>query len=135
MAKAQTTRQTEHHYIANVRDLEFNLFEVLRLGDVLDAGGYGDLDADTARTMLDEVRRLAEGPIAESFVDADRNPPVFDAATHSITVSDEIKRTVEAVREAGWWRVGIAEEIGAGADEAYAKRQEISAVFARTAPS
>ncbi|MCB0949238.1 MAG: acyl-CoA dehydrogenase, partial [Mycobacterium sp.] len=112
MAKAQTTRQTEHHYIANVRDLEFNLFEVLRLGDVLDAGGYGDLDADTARTMLDEVRRLAEGPIAESFVDADRNPPVFDAATHSITVSDEIKRTVEAVREAGWWRVGIAEEIG-----------------------
>ena len=35
------------HYIANVRDIEFNLFEVLGLGEVLDAGGYGDLDADT----------------------------------------------------------------------------------------
>ncbi|GJF09760.1 acyl-CoA dehydrogenase [Mycolicibacterium cyprinidarum] len=112
MANTQAARQTEHHYIANVRDLEFNLFEVLRLGDVLDAGGYGDLDADTARTMLDEVRRLAEGPVAESFVDADRNPPVFDAAAHSITVSDEIKRTVQAVKDAEWWRVGIAEEIG-----------------------
>ncbi|MDG4664919.1 acyl-CoA dehydrogenase [Mycobacterium sp. 236(2023)] len=100
------------HYIANVRDLAFNLFEVLRLGEVLDAGGYGDLDADTARTMLDEVARLAEGPIAASFADADRNPPVFDPATHSITVSDEIKKTVAAVKEAEWWRVGISEEIG-----------------------
>ncbi len=109
---AQATRQTEHHYIANVRDLEFNLFEVLRLGNVLDSGGYGDLDADTVRTMLDEVRRLAEGPIAESFIDADRNPPVFDPAAHSITVSDEIKRTVQAAKDAEWWRVGLAEEIG-----------------------
>ncbi|KGI67757.1 acyl-CoA dehydrogenase [Mycolicibacterium rufum] len=100
------------HYIANVRDLEFNLFEVLRLGDVLAEGGYGDLDVDTARTMLGEVARLAEGPVAASFVAADRNPPVFDPATHSITVSDEIKDTVRAVRDAQWWRLGIAEEIG-----------------------
>ncbi len=104
--------KTQGHYIANVRDLEFNLFEVLRLGEVLDGGGYGDLDGDTARTMLDEVCRLAEGPIAASFADADRNPPVFDPAAHCITVSDEIKRTVQAVKDAEWWRVGIAEEIG-----------------------
>jgi hypothetical protein len=32
------------HYISNVRDIEFNLFEVLGLGSVLDSGGYGDLD-------------------------------------------------------------------------------------------
>lgn len=100
------------HYIANVRDLAFNLFEVLRIGDVLDAGDYGDLDVDTARTMLDEVARLAEGPVAASFVDADRNPPVFDPATHSISVSEEIARTVSAVKDAQWWRLGIAEEIG-----------------------
>ena len=34
------------HYIANVRDIEFNLFEVLDLGRVLGEGGYGDLDID-----------------------------------------------------------------------------------------
>ena len=34
------------HYIANVRDIEFNLFEVLGLGSVLEAGGYGDLDSE-----------------------------------------------------------------------------------------
>ena len=45
-------------------------------------GAYADLDADTAREMLGEIARLAEGPVAESFADGDRNPPVFDPKTH-----------------------------------------------------
>ncbi|OBI80851.1 acyl-CoA dehydrogenase [Mycobacterium sp. 1245805.9] len=100
------------HYIANVRDLEFNLFEVLEIGGVLGAGGYSDLDEDTVRTILAEAARLAEGPVAESFAAADRNPPVFDPATHSISVPDELAKTVRALKEAGWWRLGLAEEIG-----------------------
>jgi len=32
------------HYIANVRDLEFNLFEVLDIGAVLGTVGYSELD-------------------------------------------------------------------------------------------
>ena len=100
------------HYIANVRDIEFNLFEVLGLGSVLESGGYGDLDVDTVRTMLDEVARLAEGPVAESFASADRHPPVFDPQTHSISVPGELAKSVQAVKDAEWWRIGIAEEIG-----------------------
>jgi alkylation response protein AidB-like acyl-CoA dehydrogenase len=100
------------HYIANVRDIEFNLFEVLNLGDVLASGGYGELDVDTARTMLDEVARLAEGPVAESFAAADRNPPVFDPDTHTVSVPGELAKSVQAIKDADWWRIGIAEEIG-----------------------
>ena len=100
------------HYIANVRDLEFNLFEVLDVGAVLGTGRYSDLDADTVRTILAEAARLAEGPVAESFAAADRNPPVFDPAEHTISVPDELAKTVEAIKEAGWWRLGLAEEIG-----------------------
>jgi alkylation response protein AidB-like acyl-CoA dehydrogenase len=100
------------HYIANVRDLEFNLFEVLDIGAVLGAGRYSDLDGDTVRTILAEAARLAEGPVAESFAFADRNPPVFDPAEHSISVPDELAKTVQAIKEAGWWRLGLAEEIG-----------------------
>jgi alkylation response protein AidB-like acyl-CoA dehydrogenase len=100
------------HYIANVRDIEFNLFEVLGLGNVLESGGYGDLDVETVRTMLDEVARLAEGPVAESFASADRHPPVFDPQTHSISVPGELAKSVQAVKDAEWWRIGIAEEIG-----------------------
>jgi alkylation response protein AidB-like acyl-CoA dehydrogenase len=100
------------HYITNVRDIEFNLLEVLRLRDVLDSGSYGDLDVDTLRTMLEEVARLAEGPVAESFADADRNPPVFDPDLHTITVPGELAKSVRALKDAEWWRVGIAEGIG-----------------------
>jgi alkylation response protein AidB-like acyl-CoA dehydrogenase len=100
------------HYITNVRDIEFNLFEVLNLGDVLASGGYCDLDVDTVRTMLDEVARLAEGPVAESFAAADRHPPVFDPDRHTISVPGELAKSVQALKDAEWWRVGIAEEIG-----------------------
>lgn len=100
------------HYIANVRDLEFNLFEVLGLGKVLGSGRYHDLDVNTVRTMLDEVARLAEGPVAESFADADRNPPVFDPENHTITVPAELAKSVQAIKDAEWWRIGLAEEVG-----------------------
>ena len=100
------------HYIANLRDLEFNLFEVLNIGTVLGSGRYRDLDVDTVRTMLDEVARLAEGPIADSFADADRNPPVFEPDRHTISVSAELAKSVQTVKDAEWWRIGLAEDIG-----------------------
>ena len=100
------------HYIANIRDIEFNLFEVLGLGSVLGSGRYAELDIDTAHTMLDEVVRLAEGPVAESFAAADRHPPVFDPERHTISVPSELAKSVQAIKDAEWWRLGIAEEIG-----------------------
>jgi alkylation response protein AidB-like acyl-CoA dehydrogenase len=100
------------HYISNVRDLEFNILEVLDVGAVLGTGRYSELDVDTVRTILSEAARLAEGPVAESFAFADRNPPVFDPATHSISVPDELVKTVQAIKDAEWWRLGMAEEIG-----------------------
>ena len=66
------------HYKSNLRDIEFNLFEVLRRDEVLGEGPFADVDVDTARSILSEVDRLAREDLAESFVDGDRNPPVFD---------------------------------------------------------
>ena len=39
------------HYKSNVRDLEFNLFEVLNLEKALAAGEFGDLDGESVRQM------------------------------------------------------------------------------------
>ncbi|WP_431954174.1 acyl-CoA dehydrogenase [Nocardia lijiangensis] len=100
------------HYKSNVRDLEFNLFEVLGLGSLLDAGAYGDLDSDTVKEMLNEVRRLAEGPLAESFVEGDRNPPVFDPNTHVVTLPEAFKKSYRALEEGEWMKVGVREELG-----------------------
>ncbi len=100
------------HCIANLRDLKFNLFEVLGIGAVLGSGRYRELDVDTVHTMLDEVAHLAEGPIAESFADADRNPPVFEPDRHTISVPAELAKSVQTAEAADWWRIGLAEEIG-----------------------
>jgi alkylation response protein AidB-like acyl-CoA dehydrogenase len=100
------------HYKSNVRDEAFNLFEVFGVDKVFGEGKYSDLDTETAREMLVEMARLAEGPIAESFADADRNPPVFDPETHSVTLPESFKKSVNVVLEAGWDKVGIAEALG-----------------------
>ncbi|MFD6455206.1 acyl-CoA dehydrogenase family protein, partial [Nocardia sp. NPDC060220] len=100
------------HYKSNVRDLEFNLFEVLAIDGVLDSGEFGDLDAPTIRAMLAESARLAEGPLAESFADADRNPPTFDAATHAVSLPESFIRSTLAWQKAGWHKVGLKEEVG-----------------------
>lgn len=100
------------HYKSNVRDLEFNLFEVLGLGSLLDSGAYGDLDTDTVKEMLNEVRRLAEGPLADSFADADRNPPVFDPETHTVTLPESFKKSYKVMEEGGWDKFSVAEELG-----------------------
>lgn len=100
------------HYKSNVRDQEFNLFEVFGVDKALGTGEYSDLDADTVREMLGEIARLAEGPIAESFAEGDRNPPVFDPDTHSVTLPEAFKKSVRAVIEGGWDRVGIEETLG-----------------------
>ncbi|MGH3553940.1 MAG: acyl-CoA dehydrogenase family protein, partial [Mycobacterium sp.] len=100
------------HYKSNVRDQVFNLFEVFGVDKALGEGVYSDLDVDTAREMLAEMSRLAEGPIAESFVDGDRNPPVFDPEAHSVTLPESFKKSVHAVLEAGWDKVGLDEALG-----------------------
>jgi alkylation response protein AidB-like acyl-CoA dehydrogenase len=100
------------HFKSNLRDIEFNLFEVLKRQDLLGAEPFAELDEETARGILDEVNRLAEGPIAESFADSDRNPPVFDPATHSVAMPDSFKRSYQAFIDAEWFRLELPAELG-----------------------
>jgi alkylation response protein AidB-like acyl-CoA dehydrogenase len=100
------------HYKANLRDVEFNLFEVFGRGEILGRGPFADLDLDTARTILAEVRALAEGPLAESFADADRNPPVYDPEAKTVTLPDSFKRSYAALVDGGWDRIGLPTDLG-----------------------
>jgi alkylation response protein AidB-like acyl-CoA dehydrogenase len=95
------------HYKSNLRDLEFNLFEVFGRGDVLGHGPYAEVDADTAKEMLKEVARLSEHELAESFADADRNPPVYDPTTYSVTMPESFKKSYQAYVESGFWNVDV----------------------------
>jgi alkylation response protein AidB-like acyl-CoA dehydrogenase len=100
------------HYKSNRRDIEFNLFEVLRRQDLLGQPPYPDLDEETARGILDELDRLATGPLAESFADADRNPPVFDPATHTVRIPESLRKSYRAFMDAEWYRLSLPAELG-----------------------
>jgi alkylation response protein AidB-like acyl-CoA dehydrogenase len=100
------------HYKSNLRDIEFTLFEVLGVGDRLGRGPFDEVDEETARGILSEVERLASGPVAESLLDSDRNPPVFDPATHSATLPESFKKSFKAYMDAEWWRMQIPAELG-----------------------
>ncbi|HVD27919.1 MAG TPA: acyl-CoA dehydrogenase family protein, partial [Mycobacteriales bacterium] len=99
------------HYRSNLRDIEFTLFEVLGVGSRLGEAPFGEVDEETARDILAEVERLASGPVAESLLDSDRHPPVFDPDTHSVTLPESFKRSYRAYLDAEWWRMQLPEEL------------------------
>ena len=100
------------HYKSNLRDIEFNLFEVLRRQDLLGQPPYPELDEETVRGILAELERMATGPLAESFADADRNPPVFDAATNSVRVPESLRKSFRTFMDAEWYRLSLPAELG-----------------------
>jgi len=100
------------HYKSNLRDLVFNLFEVLRRQDLLGEPPYDELDEETVRGILSELERLATGPLAESFTDADRNPPVFDPVTHSVRIPESLRKSYRAFMDAEWYRLSLPAELG-----------------------
>jgi len=100
------------HYKSNVRDIEFNLFEVLQRQDLLGSEHFPDIDFETARGILSEVDRLATGPVAESFAETDRNPPVFDPETSSVRMPEGFKKSFQAFLDAEWFRLELPPELG-----------------------
>jgi alkylation response protein AidB-like acyl-CoA dehydrogenase len=100
------------HYKANLRDIEFNLFEMFGGSQRLGSGPYADLDTDTVRDILREIRTMCEGPVAESFTSADRNPPKYDPATYSVQMPEEFKKSYATWMEAGFWRLELPEHMG-----------------------
>jgi alkylation response protein AidB-like acyl-CoA dehydrogenase len=100
------------HYKSNLRDIEFNLFEVLRRQDLLGEAPYQDLDEDTVRGVLAELERMATGPLSASFADADRNPPVFDAATNSVRVPESLRKSYRVFMDAEWYRLSLPAGLG-----------------------
>lgn len=100
------------HYKTNLRDIEFNLFEVLGRDAVLGTGPFGEVDGESAREILREVDRLSREDLAASYEDSDRNPPVFDPATHTAPVPESFKKSYHAWMDSEFWRLQVFEEMG-----------------------
>ncbi len=100
------------HYKHNLRDVEFALFELFNRGALLGSGPYEEMDVETAKDMLAQVAKLATDKLAPTLISSDRNPPVFDPNTHSVTTSADFKASYRAFADSEFWRVNLPPEMG-----------------------
>ena len=100
------------HYNANLRDIEFCLFDLLGREKVLGTSIYSELDRDTAMGMLEEMKRLTENDLAASFVEGDRIGTDFNKATGDIKLPESFKKSYKAYVDGEWWRLDAPVELG-----------------------
>ena len=100
------------HYTANLRDIEFCLFDLFGREKVLGSSIYSELDRDTAMGMLEEVKRLAEKDLAASFIEGDRLGVEFNKATGDVKVPAIFKKSYRAYVDNGWGLIDVPVELG-----------------------
>ncbi len=100
------------HYTANLRDIEFCLFDLLGRERVLGTSVYADIDRDTVMGMLEEMKRLCENDLAESFIEGDRLGTVLNKETGDVTVPASFKKSYDAYVNGEWWRLDAPVDLG-----------------------
>jgi alkylation response protein AidB-like acyl-CoA dehydrogenase len=101
------------HYKSNLRDIFFNLFEVLEIQrSVLGHGKFENLDEATMRDSLTQIEKICTTEIASSFVEGDRTPLKFDDKTGDVTVPEGIKASIKAWFDGGWHLLEVPERLG-----------------------
>jgi alkylation response protein AidB-like acyl-CoA dehydrogenase len=100
------------HYISNLRDIEFCLFDLFGRESILGKSIYSDLDRETAMGMLEEIKRLAENDLAASFVDGDREGVDFNPATGDAKLPASFKKSYKTFMDNEWWRIDAPVELG-----------------------
>jgi len=101
-----------HHYQSNLRDILFNLFEVLDVGHTtLGHEPFASMDEETARQTLEVYDDFARNQIDGSFADADRVGLTFDGKGN-VGLPESLKRDLAKVYDAGWDRLQLPERLG-----------------------
>ena len=100
------------HYTANLRDIEFCLFDLLGRDKVMGTSLYADVDRDTAMGMLEEMKRLCENDLAESFVEGDRMGTDFNKATGDVKLPASFIKSYQAYVDGEWWRLDAPVDLG-----------------------
>ena len=100
------------HYTADLRDLEFNLFEVHGAQERMGSGPFAQMDEETAREVLRGVKGLCEGPLADTYASADRAGTQFDPETGTVTLPADFTASVKKVFDDDWHLLQLPEHLG-----------------------
>jgi alkylation response protein AidB-like acyl-CoA dehydrogenase len=100
------------HYKSNLRDIEFNLFEVLGADSYFGTGPFEAVDGEQARMLLSELERFTRESIwAGSFVAADREPLQL-SPEGDVTIPEELDKALQAFYDAGWHLMPLPTHLG-----------------------
>jgi hypothetical protein len=103
---------TAAHYKSNLRDLFFNLFEVLDIEQTsLGKGPFAAMDGDTARAALTGLEEFCQAHFASCFVSGDRVPLGFDGQGN-VTLPPGFKDALDAYYAGGWNKLELPEHLG-----------------------
>ncbi|HEY4175630.1 MAG TPA: acyl-CoA dehydrogenase [Kofleriaceae bacterium] len=103
---------TVDHYKPNLRDIFFQLFEVLEIQkSSLGKGPFSSMDEDTARASLEGFLEVMQTTWAPSFADGDRVGAQFDGKGN-VTLPKSFKKAFDAFYEGGWNKLELPEHLG-----------------------
>jgi len=111
-------------YKVDTRDIEFQLFEWLRLGELLEAEKFADWDAENVKMVLDEGLKIAKEQMAPCNEDGDRIGAQY--ADGKVTLPESFKPVYQTVCEGGWiglladpefGGMGLPETVGTAVNE------------------
>jgi len=96
-------------YLVDVRDLQFVLFEQLRVQDISDPR-YADYGEDLYRMILDEAQKFAEQTLAPINGPGDRQGCTWEDG--SVTTPTGFKEAYDLFSGAGWGTISLPTEHG-----------------------
>lgn len=96
--------------IINRRDLDFQLFEVLKVQSLLERSRFTEHSVETLGSAIDLAHAIAQDQFASHNKLSDANEPQFDGV--SVKVIDEVKQAVRTYAEAGLIAASHDESLG-----------------------
>jgi alkylation response protein AidB-like acyl-CoA dehydrogenase len=111
-------------YKVDSRDIKFQLFEWLGLGELLEAEKFSDWDAENVEMVLDEGLKIAQEQMAPCNEDGDRIGAQF--ADGKVTLPESFKPVYQTICEGGWiglladpefGGMGLPETVGTAVNE------------------
>jgi alkylation response protein AidB-like acyl-CoA dehydrogenase len=97
-------------YKVDLRDIKFQLFEWLKLGDLLEADKYADWDAENVEMVLDEALKIAREQMGPCNEDGDRIGAQYEDG--KVTLPESFKPVYQTICEGGWIGLLASPEFG-----------------------
>jgi hypothetical protein len=103
---------TAQHYRPNLRDIFFNLFEVLEIqSSVLGRAPFDSMDEESARASLEGFLELLQTSWVPGFAAGDREEAKFDGKGN-VKLPPAFHKALDAYYKGGWNKLELPEHLG-----------------------